>query len=194
MNLVIQNPIPISSYDFLIYLITSRNRNSTNHTAQIYFQSSNTYSHMHTTFGIVGAQGPQGFQGYQGDKTFIIDHPTDSNKYLVHACLEGPENGVYYRGKGKIENEMWTAIQLPKYVVSLATNFTIHLSKKYNADYTNNLSFSDIDENGVFIVYGTNCEFHWIVYGERKPLIVEPNKNEIVIQGNGPYKWYTSNK
>jgi hypothetical protein len=136
----------------------------------------------------IGCRGPQ---GYQGSKTFIIDHPTNPDKYLVHACLEGPENGVYYRGKGKIENDIYTTIQLPKYVVSLATNFTIHLSKKYNYEYNNNLSFSDIDENGEFIVYGTNCEFHWIVYGERKTLIVEPDKDAIIIEGNGPYKWYT---
>ena len=35
-------------------------------------------------------------------KTFIIDHPIDKNKYLVHGCLEGPEFGVYYRGKSEI--------------------------------------------------------------------------------------------
>ena len=25
------------------------------------------------------------------NKTFVIDHPDDSDKYLVHVCLEGPE-------------------------------------------------------------------------------------------------------
>ena len=28
-------------------------------------------------------------------KTFIIEHPQDTEKYLIHACLEGPEVGVY---------------------------------------------------------------------------------------------------
>jgi hypothetical protein len=164
------------------------------------FQGNQGYQGNQGSTGI-GCRGPQGYQGsntgiqgpqgYQGDKTFIIDHPTETNKYLVHACLEGPENGVYYRGKGEITNDIYTTIQLPKYVVSLATNFTIHLSKKYNYENNNNLSFSDINENGEFIVYGTNCEFHWIVYGERKPLVVEPNKDEIIVQGSGPYTWYT---
>ena len=27
-------------------------------------------------------------------KTFVIDHPDDTSKYLVHGCLEGPEGGV----------------------------------------------------------------------------------------------------
>jgi hypothetical protein len=37
---------------------------------------------------------------YNTSKTFIIDHPIKKDKYLVHACVEGPETGVYYRGKG----------------------------------------------------------------------------------------------
>ena len=40
---------------------------------------------------------------YDENKTFVIQHPTEYNKYLVHSCLEGPESGVYYRGRGVIE-------------------------------------------------------------------------------------------
>lgn len=32
-------------------------------------------------------------------KNFIIPHPLKENKQLVHACLEGPENAVYVRGR-----------------------------------------------------------------------------------------------
>jgi hypothetical protein len=32
-------------------------------------------------------------------KSFIIPHPTNPDKKLQYACLEGPENGVYIRGK-----------------------------------------------------------------------------------------------
>ena len=32
-------------------------------------------------------------------KTFDIPHPTKEKKRLVYACLEGPENGVYVRGR-----------------------------------------------------------------------------------------------
>ena len=31
----------------------------------------------------------------------MIDHPIDKNEYLVHACLEGHESGVYYKKKNK---------------------------------------------------------------------------------------------
>ena len=44
-------------------------------------------------------------------KPFNIPHPTKEGMRLVHACLEGPENGVYFRGKLKDKN----VIELPDY-------------------------------------------------------------------------------
>ena len=41
---------------------------------------------------------------YDSTKTFVIEHPNNVDKFLVHGCLEGPEAGVYYRGKDKIVN------------------------------------------------------------------------------------------
>ena len=32
-------------------------------------------------------------------KNFIIDHPSEKGKKLIYACLEGPENAVYIRGR-----------------------------------------------------------------------------------------------
>ena len=37
-------------------------------------------------------------------KPFNIPHPTKEGMRLVHACLEGPENGVYFRGTLKDKN------------------------------------------------------------------------------------------
>lgn len=47
----------------------------------------------------------------QGWKEFDIPHPTKPDHRLVHACLEGPEIGVYYRGRLVNEN----TIILPDY-------------------------------------------------------------------------------
>jgi hypothetical protein len=66
---------------------------------------------------------------YNTSKTFVIDHPIDKNKYLVHACLEGPEAGVYYRGKSEIVNNDFVEIILPDYVDLLATEFTIQITE-----------------------------------------------------------------
>jgi hypothetical protein len=73
LDLIIDNPINISSYNFLVFAITSRNLNATQHQASVYFQSSNTYSHIHTTFGIIGATGPQGATGATGPSGVITN-------------------------------------------------------------------------------------------------------------------------
>ena len=49
-TLFIQNVIDLTPYDNLSILITARNLNANNHTAFIYFQTFNTYSHIHTSF------------------------------------------------------------------------------------------------------------------------------------------------
>ena len=66
LNMYIPNPINISGYTSLQVIITSRNINANSHTASIYFQSSNTYSHIHTTFAIDGATGTTGTTGSTG--------------------------------------------------------------------------------------------------------------------------------
>ena len=58
-----------------------------------------------------------GFASWSGSivattKLFDIEHPTKGEGYrLAYACLEGPEHGVYYRGRLKNEK----VIRLPYY-------------------------------------------------------------------------------
>jgi hypothetical protein len=125
---------------------------------------------------------------YYSEKSFIIDHPLDENKYLVHICLEGPEAGVYYRGIGEIINNESTTIELPDYVEALAYNFTINLTPIYNGNMNSSLQ-ATIVENNKFSVYGTNTKFYWIVYGTRCNINTEPNKSDVEVKGSGPYKW-----
>jgi hypothetical protein len=130
-------------------------------------------------------KGDTGATGPTGAKSFIIDHPDDSSKYLVHVCLEGPEAGVYYRGKGEIVNNECMEIALPDYVKNLAFDFTINVTPIYSGKIVT-LNASEV-ENNKFKVYGENAAFHWIVYGKRYDIIVEPNKNEVNVKGEGPY-------
>ena len=145
--------------------------------------------------GPTGPTGPIGTQtgpmGPTGSKTFIVNHPLDASKYLIHACLEGPEAGVYYRGKTTIENNESVTIRLPDYVAPLATNFTIQITSIYSKERSkpNFFEVSEI-ENNSFTVYGKNGSFYWYVYGMKNEILVEPYKNSIVVNGNGPYKWY----
>jgi len=129
-------------------------------------------------------KGPTGPTGQAG-KSFIVDHPIDVNKYLVHVCLEGPEAGVYYRGKGEILNRECVEIELPPYLDKLAYDFTVNITPIFNGIIVA-LSCGEV-ENNKFKVYGDNTKFYWTVYGKRYDIDVEPNKNEVFIKGEGPY-------
>jgi hypothetical protein len=120
-----------------------------------------------------------------GSKTFVIDHPINKDKYLVHACLEGPEAGVYYRGQGEITDNNSVTIELPYYVESLATDFTVSVTPIFNGKL-NTLNVSEVIDNK-FNVYGQNCKFFWVVYGKRLDIDIELNKSETNVKGQGPY-------
>jgi len=137
--------------------------------------------------GCKGATGPQGPQGPQGAKTFIIEHPTDIDRYLVHVCLEGPEAGVYYRGKDEIINGTNVTINLPNYASNIANEFTVQITGIYDGKLKN-YCCSEIVNNS-FDVYGENGKFYWTAYGKRHNIDVEPLKNNVNPQGNGPYLW-----
>jgi len=135
--------------------------------------------------GFTGPTGSIGYTGPTGAKSFIIDHPINKDQYLVHACLEGPEAGVYYRGKCEIIDNNSVTIELPYYVESLATDFTINITPIYNGNI-NTLNVSEVINNK-FTFYGKNSKFYWVVYGKRSDINVEANKLETNVKGEGPY-------
>jgi hypothetical protein len=123
-------------------------------------------------------------------KSFIIPNPVDKSKYLVHACLEGPESGVYYRGKGEITDNVSTCIELPHYVKYYANEFTIHITPSIKKGFISQRTLmTDEVEDGKFNVYGTNGPFYWIVYASRGAIEVEPNIDAVTLKGDGPYRW-----
>ncbi|MCX7715972.1 MAG: hypothetical protein N2Z73_00980 [Endomicrobia bacterium] len=100
-------------------------------------------------------------------KNFEIPHPTKPNKKLIHACVEGPENAVYYRGRGKLLNYK-AEIYLPEYFEALTRkeNRTVQLTAIGEEPFV--LSCSDV-KDGKFSVYGTKIdgEFFWEVKAVR---------------------------
>jgi hypothetical protein len=143
--------------------------------------------------GPIGPTGPTGVgcigpPGPPGPKTFVIDHPTNKDKYLVHACLEGPEAGVYYRGIGEITNGTSVLVQLPEYVGAFASDFNIQITGIYDGIKVKVYNVSLVQQ-GSFTVYGENGAFHWLAIGSRSAIDVEPNKSDVVVKGDGPYLW-----
>jgi hypothetical protein len=100
-------------------------------------------------------------------KSFLIDHPTKENHKLRHGSLEGPENGVYVRGRLKGNN----TIELPEYWIGLVDedSITVELTpigkhqKLYVEDFDN---VRVIVGNDNLMNKEINC--FYIVYGERK--------------------------
>ena len=135
--------------------------------------------------------GEQGPQGPAGVKPFIIDHPVKENYYLIHACMEGPEAGVYYRGKATVLNR-FVIVTLPDYVDYLASDFTVHVT--HEIDETEEIiqvSTTRVFNNQFRIYASAPCAVNWLVVGNRKNTTfpIEPPKNTITINGEGPYKY-----
>jgi hypothetical protein len=71
----------------------------------------------------------------------------------------------------------------------LADNFTVQLTQIYE----------DADEpfarlrarvfKGGFYVHGDPCIFAWHAYGTRQQLDIEPLRTDVVVKGDGPYKY-----
>ena len=135
-------------------------------------------------------------------KTFVIDHPLDSDKYLVHACIEGPENVVFYRGQSRLENG-WVQVDLPDYFEGLCAEEGRSVQLTCIADDPEDewcpVLHATYPKNGRFWVgHGSGVHvmdqrFWWEVKAVRKdvdPLIVTPKKSEIEVFGDGPYTYY----
>ena len=99
-------------------------------------------------------------------KSFLIPHPTKPNMQLQYGSLEGPENGVYIRGK-LVDDDV---IDLPDYWVGLVDESTITVNLTSIGSYQN-LYVEGIIDNKVFI--GTDKPFvncFYTIYAERKDI------------------------
>lgn len=117
-------------------------------------------------------------------KPFNIPHPTKPNMRLVHACLEGPENGVYIRGRLTNNN----IIEVPDYWSGLVDpeSITVTLTQIGSSQ---DLIVDKIEwGKKIYIKSGnaSNIDCYYIVNATRKdvaPLPVEMGQDE-----EWPYK------
>jgi len=97
-------------------------------------------------------------------KNFLIDHPTKEGMKLVHSCLEGPENAVYFRGRVRNKNQIY----LPEYWTKLVDPTTITVSLTPVGSHQNvivkriNDNVIHLQSNGGMPI---DCYFH--VFGTR---------------------------
>lgn len=96
-------------------------------------------------------------------KSFVIDHPTKPDKKLRYGSLEGPENGVYIRGRLSNEN----TIELPEYWTELVdeNSITVNLTP---IGKSQNLFVVDISNNKIIIDGDNNINCFYTIFAERK--------------------------
>jgi hypothetical protein len=102
-------------------------------------------------------------------KSFDIKHPTKEDMRLRYGSLEGPENGVYVRGRSNS-----STITLPDYWTGLVDEDTITVQLTSKGSHQN-LYVDDITDNTVH-VGGVEGEFYYFIQAERKDvdkLVVE---------------------
>ena len=107
-------------------------------------------------------------------KLFDIDHPTKGEGHrLAHACIEGPEVGVYYRGR--LRNKK--VIELPHYWKGLVHTDSISVQLQPIGAH-HDIIIKRWDDEKIYLQAKANfpidCFYH--VYGERKDvdgLVVE---------------------
>ena len=106
-------------------------------------------------------------------KPFDIEHPTKGSGWrLRYACIEGPEAGVYFRGRTQ-DNE----IVLPDYWKDLVVIDTITIQTQ-PVGGAQDIIVKEWDDSKITLEGVTDCFYH--VYGERKdvnPLVVEYEGN-----------------
>ena len=113
-------------------------------------------------------------------KKFNIQHPSKPGMRLVHASLEGPEIGVYYRGRLTGSNK----IELPDYWKDLVHDDSITVQLQPIGDRHYHLSGVEFTNEYVIIKESDDkpidCFYH--VYAERKDvgrLVVEYKGDKI---------------
>jgi hypothetical protein len=137
-----------------------------------------------------------------GSKSFIINHPGGredaEDRYLVHACLEGPENGVMYRGRATTDEDGWADVALPEYFEHLCAENGRQVFLQAVIDpespMMHAVAASDV-EDGAFRIFcsgppGTAVD--WCCFAARKDIAapnIEPLKSDVTVRGDGPYRY-----
>jgi len=131
--------------------------------------------------------------GSSNVKTFVIDHPDDPDRWLVHACLEGPTADVFYRGTATIVGGR-AEVELPGYFES-ATRAENRQVQVTPVGVLCRVAASRITDGKFTIISDApdGTQVAWLVHAERadtEPFDPEPLRSEIDVQGSGPYRYF----
>jgi len=107
---------------------------------------------------------------YATAKSFLIKHPTKENMKLRYGSLEGPENGVYIRGRLNSSN----IIELPDYWTGLVREESITVSLTPVNSFQK-LYIKQIKNNKIYVanenmLLHKDVDCYYTIFGERKDI------------------------
>ena len=112
--------------------------------------------------------------GGTGTKSFIEPHPTDPSKLIEYVSIEGPEAGVYFRGRGRAHHGLAT-IDVPENFRMVAAEEGLSIQVTPIGE-TANVAVLQIDLDRIVVKATQDIEFFYTVNGVRKAY---PNWNPI---------------
>jgi hypothetical protein len=139
-----------------------------------YLQVKGKFDDLQVTNTVTASEVSAGGITLTSRKSFDIPHPVKKGYRLRHVCLEGPEAGVYHRGRITNSN----VIELPEYWRGLVDPETISVSLT-QINTSQDLIVEGIEWGTRIKIKsgnGTNIDCYYLVHAERKDgerLIVE---------------------
>lgn len=101
-----------------------------------------------------------------GSKNFIQPHPEDASRNVLFVCLEGNENGTYFRGKGTLKGGV-AEIEIPEewQLVTEDEGITVQLTVVGSPARV----WVETETRKRIVVRGTeDCRFNYLVNGVRR--------------------------
>jgi hypothetical protein len=172
--------VPHPSFDYILRSTTNDDEDYSEwNPCPRYLQVNGRFAALQVDAGIVAgatvtAPTFQGNINVQSWKGFDIKHPNKDNHRLRHICLEGPEAGVYVRGRLTGNN----TIKLPEYWDGLIDPESITVSLT-QIGYSQDLIVEGIEWGKIVKVKsgnGTSIDCYYTIQASRvdgEPLIVE---------------------
>ena len=139
-----------------------------------YFESNSTSKATVLITNLGGASSPglyvDGTFIATGTKSFVADHPTDPTQSIYYAALEGPEAGMYVRGKATLV-EGAAVVVLPQHFALLVAPDSLTASLTPRSAASEGLATVALSPTGMTVRELRNgsgtYEFDYVVYGVR---------------------------
>jgi hypothetical protein len=107
-----------------------------------------------------------------GTKSFRIPHPSKQGLDLQHGSLEGPEHGVFYRGRAKTKGKK-KVVKLPAYFTALVMSnrgVDVFVSPR---DKPCAVFAGDVVDGQFMVQSSEDCEFSWVAFASRQDVEIE---------------------